>query len=117
MPEPEHAAERSRRSLNESSEPRCDTALARLLRTPLNLPATPTEPTCPKLRDLHGLVHDPDLRRRVLHGRTGFMAEESARSVLAGSVDLEEFHSTPSLPTGQATGEVPSILARKGMVA
>ncbi len=59
-----------------------------------------------------GLVFD---NHRILHGRTGFTAEDPPRSVLTSSVDLEEFHSnlrTLELASGY-TG--PQILLAQGI--
>ena len=76
---------------------------------PLDLPGDMIGPCYQALKRMFDIVYDPHLRltfplaagegllfdnHRVLHGRTGFVPEQPARSVLTSSVDLEEFHST-----------------------
>ncbi|MEM7221965.1 MAG: TauD/TfdA family dioxygenase [Pseudomonadota bacterium] len=99
---------------------------------PLDLPERLIEPCYRALKHLFEILYDPDLRvtfelaageglifdnQRVLHGRTGFSAEEPARSVLTSSVDMEEFHSSLRLLTEQLRGHVPPLRLAQGMVA
>jgi gamma-butyrobetaine dioxygenase/trimethyllysine dioxygenase len=53
--------------------------------------------------------------QRVLHGRTGFDAEEPARSVLTSSVALDDFHSTMRILRRMLDAEDSSMAFNQGM--
>ena len=97
---------------------------------PLGLPADRIGPCYRALRRMFNILYDPDLRltfklksgeglifnnQRILHGRTGFIAEDPARSVLTSSVDIEEFHSTIRFLQASLGYEGPQIAYSQGM--
>ena len=92
MPELELVAERARRSLNDRHDPELRVTF--------------------ESRAGEGLMFHG---QRVPCGRTAYMPEESARFVLTGSVDLDEFRSSLPVSTEQVSGEVPSTRVRQGM--
>ena len=85
-----------------------DIRLNRQQMSTLDSPAGEIDACYRAIRRLMKIVYDPELlinfalktgegllfnNQRILHGRTAFTAEQPGRSVLTGSVDLEEFYS------------------------
>jgi len=80
--------------------------------SPLDIDEDWIGPVYAALKRLFAILYDPDLmltfplkageglvfnNQRLLHGRTSYVAEGPARSVLTSSVDLEDFYSTHRL--------------------
>jgi len=98
---------------------------------PLDIPADLIEPCFRALRRMFEILYDPELmitiklgtgegllfnNQRVLHGRTEFVADEPARSVLTSSVDLDDFYSTMRILCRELDAEGPSVAFNQGMV-
>ena len=99
---------------------------------PLDLPAELIGPCYKALRKIFNILYAPELRltfklkageglvfnnQRILHGRTGFTAEQPARSVLTSSVDIEEFYSSLRMLQDSLGHEGPQMVYSQGMTA
>lgn len=99
---------------------------------PLDLPAEMIAPCYRALRRIFTILYAPELRltfklkageglvfdnQRILHGRTQFIAEQPARSVLTSSVDIEEFHSTLRILQASLGYQGPQVAYSQGMTA